>query len=109
MPPKRRSKTASGDIPLKKPLESSAWTIEILDIALDQIGAFDKITQKKIFKFLDRLPHYPNPRAVGEALAGAWAGYWKYRVGDYRLVCQIVDRRLVVTVVRAGNRREVYR
>ncbi len=109
MPPKRRSKTASGDIPSKKPLVSSVWIIEILDVALDQIGAFDKVTQKKIFKFLDRLPALSQPAASRRALAGSWAGYWKYRIGDHRLVCQIVDRRLVVTVVKVGNRREVYR
>jgi mRNA interferase RelE/StbE len=79
---------------LKKPPESSVWTIEVLDLALDQIGAFDTTTQKRIFRFLDRLPNHANPRAVGEALSGNWAGYWKYRIGDYRLICQIVDLRL---------------
>jgi mRNA interferase RelE/StbE len=109
MTPRKHSKTARGDIPSKKPPENSVWTIEILDKALTQIGGFDAITQKKIFKFLDRLPNYPSPRSVGEALTAGLAGFWKYRVGDYRLVCQIVDQRLVIIVAKAGNRRDVYR
>jgi mRNA interferase RelE/StbE len=94
---------------LRKPPASSVWTIEVLDLALDQIRAFDTTTQKRIFRFLDRLPSHANPRAVGEALSGNWAGYWKYRIGDYRLICQIVDLRLKVVVAKAAHRREVYR
>ncbi|HWA90805.1 MAG TPA: type II toxin-antitoxin system RelE/ParE family toxin [Rhizomicrobium sp.] len=85
------------------------WTIEILDRALIQIGELDKISQQRIFKFLQRLPSYPSPRAIGEALAGPLSGLWKYRVGDYRLICEIADRRLVVVVAKIGHRREVYR
>jgi mRNA interferase RelE/StbE len=62
-----------------------------------------------IYKFLRRLPQYDDPRRTGEALHGELAGLWKYRVGDYRLLCRIEDARLVVLVVRIGNRREVYR
>ena len=81
-----------------------------MDEALEQIEGLDKSIQRRIFKFLhERLRQYSNPRSIGEALSGPWSGYWKYRVGDYRIVCQIVDQRLVVVVVKIGNRREVYR
>jgi len=51
-----------------------------------------------------------NPRDMGEALAGSTLGnYWKYRVGDWRIICDIQDQRIVVRVLRVGNRREVYR
>jgi mRNA interferase RelE/StbE len=51
-----------------------------------------------------------NPRDLGEPLAGSRLGsYWKYRVGDWRIICDIQDRRIVVRVLRIGNRREVYR
>lgn len=51
-----------------------------------------------------------NPRDIGEALTGGKMGsYWKYRVGDWRIICDIQDRRIVVRVLRTGNRREVYR
>jgi mRNA interferase RelE/StbE len=51
-----------------------------------------------------------NPRDIGEALKGSTLGeFWKYRVGDYRLICRIVDARITIIVIRVGNRREVYR
>jgi mRNA interferase RelE/StbE len=51
-----------------------------------------------------------DPRSIGEALSGARLGsYWKYRVGDWCIVCDIQDQRMVVRVLRIGNRREVYR
>jgi mRNA interferase RelE/StbE len=57
-----------------------------------------------------RVAPLDNPRDIGEALAGAKLGnYWKYRVGDWRIICDIQDRRIVVRVLRVGNRREIYR
>ena len=51
-----------------------------------------------------------NPRSIGQALAGSKLGdYWKYRVADYRIIADIQDGKLIVMVVRVGNRREVYR
>jgi mRNA interferase RelE/StbE len=110
MTPKKPSKTANGDIPSKKSPESSVWTIEFLDEALEQFEDLAKPVQQRIFKFLHgRLSQYSNPRLLGEALSGPFAGYWKYRVGDYRIVCEMEDRKLVVLVVKIGHRREVYR
>jgi mRNA interferase RelE/StbE len=109
MTPRKRSKTASVDIRSRKPPESSVWTIEILDRALDQIRAFDTAAQRRVFKFLDRLLRYPTPRTIGESLTGELDGYWRYRIGDYRLVCEIADRRMAVVVAKAAHRREVYR
>jgi mRNA interferase RelE/StbE len=51
-----------------------------------------------------------DPRCIGEALAGGKLGaYWKYRGGDWRIICDIHERRIVVRVLRIGNRRELYR
>jgi mRNA interferase RelE/StbE len=50
-----------------------------------------------------------DPRSIGEALHGDKSGLWRYRVGDYRLICQIEDARLVIVVLNIGHRREVYR
>jgi mRNA interferase RelE/StbE len=51
-----------------------------------------------------------NPRDIGEALSGQRLGsYWKYRVGDWRIICDIQDQKILVRVLRIGNRREVYR
>jgi mRNA interferase RelE/StbE len=57
-----------------------------------------------------RVAKLEDPRSIGEALTGSRLGnYWKYRVGDYRIIADIQDARLCVQVVRLGNRREVYR
>jgi len=62
-------------------------------------------------KFLnERVAKLDNPRSVGQALRGSRLGeFWKYRVGDYRLICRIEDDRLLVLVLRLGHRREIYR
>ena len=71
----------------------------------------DRPIQKRLIGFLKtRVATLDNPRAIGEALSGAKLGnYWKYRVGDWRIICDIQDLRIVVRVLRVGNRREVYR
>jgi len=66
---------------------------------------------KRILVFLIyRVAVLEDPRSIGEPLRGVTLGaYWKYRVGDYRLICDIEDDALKILVVRLGNRREVYR
>jgi mRNA interferase RelE/StbE len=90
---------------------SLAWQIEFDPDALKELKKIDKPVQKRLLSFLrDRLSPLDDPRSLGEALAGARLGsYWKYRVGDWRIVCDIQDQRIVVRVLRIGNRREVYR
>lgn len=79
--------------------------------ALDDLKKLDRPVQQRLVGFLkQRLATLDNPRDIGEALAGAKLGnYWKYRVGDWRIICDIQDKRIVVRVLRIGNRREVYR
>lgn len=58
----------------------------------------------------DRVAKLDNPRSIGDALTGPDFGqYWRYRVGDYRIICEIQDKKVVVLVLRIGHRREVYR
>ena len=66
---------------------------------------------RRIIAFLrERVSVLDDPRAIGKTLKGSELGeFWKYRVGDWRLICQIEDPRITITVVRLGNRREVYR
>lgn len=87
------------------------WAIEFSETALRQIEKLDKPVWLRIRKFLnERVAKLENPRSIGEALHGPTLGdFWKYRVGDYRLICSIEDTRFVVLVLRIGNRREVYR
>jgi mRNA interferase RelE/StbE len=88
-----------------------AWRIEFDPDALKELQSLDRAVQKRLVGFLrDRLSPLEDPRILGEPLSGARLGsYWKYRVGDWRLVCDIQDRRIVVRVLRVGHRREVYR
>jgi len=65
----------------------------------------------RIVSFLaDRVVQDDNPRQTGAALQGSELGsFWRYRVGDYRIICDIQDHKLVVLVVEIGHRREIYR
>ncbi len=88
-----------------------AWQIEFDPDALKELKRLDRPVQIRLVAFLrDRLAPLDDPRSLGEALSGARLGsYWKYRVGDWRIVCDIQDQRVVVRVLRLGNRRELYR
>ncbi len=88
-----------------------AWAIELSEQTRKQLKKLDKPVAKRITSFLgERLASLDDPRSIGEALKGSELGaFWKYRVGDYRLICEIDDGVLKVLVVRIGNRREVYR
>lgn len=88
-----------------------AWRIEIEDKAKKELMALGKPAAKRIITFLrERVASLEDPRSMGEALKGAKLGnFWKYRVGDYRIIADIEDGALRILVVRIGNRREVYR
>ena len=88
-----------------------AWRIEFEDAALKELAKLDKPVARRILAFLrERVSHLDDPRSVGEALKGSKLGeFWKYRVGDYRIVAHIEDKALRVLVLKVGNRREVYR
>lgn len=88
-----------------------AWKIEFSEGAKKSLGKLDRQVAQRILKFLsERIEPATEPRSLGEALAGSTLGeFWKYRVGDWRLICGILDDRLVVYVLRIGNRRDVYK
>ena len=88
-----------------------AWQIEVSETAEKQLAKLDKPVAKRLHSFLrERLAPLDDPRSIGQALRGSELGeFWKYRVGDWRLVCQIKDAKILITVVRLGNRREVDR
>ncbi|KAI5916654.1 type II toxin-antitoxin system RelE/ParE family toxin [Thauera sp. 2A1] len=88
-----------------------AWKIEFDRVALKDLSGFDKPVARRITRFLrERVAVLDDPRSIGEALSGPTLGeFWKYRVGDYRIISKIEDGLLTILVVRVGNRREVYR
>ncbi len=88
-----------------------AWKVE-LDVAVERkLDKFDPQISRRILSFLyNRVAVLDDPRSIGEALQGPrLSEFWKYRVGDYRIICSIEDAILRVLVVKVGNRREVYR
>jgi mRNA interferase RelE/StbE len=87
------------------------YRIEFDPDALKELKKLDRLVQQRLVAFLGtRVSALENPRDIGEPLAGARLGsYWKYRVGDWRIVCDIQDTRVLVRVLRLGHRREVYR
>lgn len=88
-----------------------AWTIELSTLAQKNLDQFDPPIARRILAFLnERVAPLDDPRSIGEALRGARLGeFWKYRVGDYRIIASIEDGALKILIVRIGNRREVYR
>jgi mRNA interferase RelE/StbE len=87
-----------------------AYSVELSIAADRELSKLDPQHGKRILKFLQRVAKLDNPRSIGQALRGSDLGeFWKYRVGDFRLICKIEDDRLLVLVLRVGNRRDIYR
>ncbi len=85
------------------------WQVEWDDCARRELRRLDASIQRQILRYLrERIVSEASPRRFGKALTGDRIGLWRYRVGDYRLVCKIEDDRLVVLVLAVGHRREIY-
>lgn len=87
------------------------WRIEFEEAALKELATLDKPVARRILAFLrERVAVLDDPRSLGEARKGSKLGeFWKYRVGDYRIVAHIEDDVLRILVLKVGKRREVYR
>ncbi|WP_037149725.1 type II toxin-antitoxin system RelE family toxin [Rhizobium freirei] len=88
-----------------------AWRIEFQRAAERELEKLGHEVAQRILRFLyDRVAKLDDPRAIGEALKGSELGdFWKYRVGDYRVIAHIENSAVRILIVRVGNRREVYR
>ncbi len=87
-----------------------AWRIDYRPAARRQLKGLDRVWQRRITDYMDlEVASLDDPRFRGRALTGDLRGLWRYRVGDFRVVCEIQEDRLVVDVVEIGHRREVYR
>ncbi len=86
------------------------WTIEYTRTAETQLRKLDRQIAKRILDYLDdKIAPLENPRVRGKALSGPLGELWRYRVGDYRLICEIQDNIMRILVVEAGHRREIYK
>jgi mRNA interferase RelE/StbE len=88
-----------------------AWKIELSGLAEKNLDQLDRKQAQRILKFLfERVAKLEDPRNIGEALKGSKLGdFWKYRVGDYRIIASLEDQQLTFIVVRIGDRKEVYK
>lgn len=88
-----------------------AWRVELDSSAERELDKLDPQHARRILSFLHgRVAMLDDPRSIGEALKGSKLGeFWKYRVGDYRIISHIEDSVLRILVLKIGNRREVYR
>ena len=87
-----------------------AWRIEFVPAAAKELKKLDQQVAARIIKTLeDRIAPLDDPRSTGSVLVGEHVGFWRWRIGDYRVVARIEDERITVLVVRVAHRREVYR
>jgi mRNA interferase RelE/StbE len=85
------------------------WTIEYDAPARKQLRKLDKADAKRIVAALDAIADLKSPQDRGVAMVGNYAGYWRYRIGNYRVIARIEDGRMAIVVIAIGHRREVYR
>lgn len=87
-----------------------AWKVELSNQAQKNLDQLDPPVARRVLKFLfERVARLDDPRSIGEALKGERFGdFWKYRVGDNRIIASIEDGTLLILVLRIGNRREIY-
>jgi len=87
-----------------------AWTIDYGDTATNQLRRLDRQIARRVLDYMDtRVAPLADPRSAGKALTGPLGNLWRYRVGDYRVICAIDDDAVRVLMVRLGHRGDVYR
>lgn len=88
-----------------------AWTIKYADNALKQLKKLDRSVARSILDYMsDKVAGAEDPRILGKKLVGPQYGaYWRYRVSDMRIICDIQDQTLVILVIELGHRKEIYR
>ena len=85
------------------------WRVDFLEPAKRELKKLDKRWQLAILDYLeDEIANLENPRSRGKALVGDKQGLWRYRVADYRIICEIQDSELVIVAVTIGHRKNIY-
>ena len=88
-----------------------AWQIEFQESAKKELAKLDRQVARRLIEFMkDRIRSRRDLRSAGQALKGSTLGeFWKYRVGDFRIITSIQDERMTVLVLRVGDRSDIYR
>ena len=88
---------------------SDSWTILFSDLALKTLKKMDQANASLILGYLEKkLKNCSNPRLFGKALSADHKGKWRYRVGDYRILCLLEDEKILITVIAIGHRKDIY-
>ena len=86
-----------------------AWTIEYDEAAVEDLKKLDKPVQREILNYMEkRIARADNPRSFGKPLRHSKFGLWRFRLRDYRILCQLQQSRLVVLVIAVGHRSKIY-
>ncbi|MBE9202322.1 type II toxin-antitoxin system RelE/ParE family toxin [Synechocystis salina LEGE 06099] len=86
-----------------------AWQIEFDPKAVKDLKKLDSVAQRRILEYpKNKVAVQPSPRDLGKALKGDKIGLWRYRVGNYRIICNISDEKLLILVIKVGSRQSVY-
>jgi len=84
------------------------WTVEYKKRALKQLRSLDAQVAIRVNDDMRHFAAQPNPRDFAAPLTGEWRGFWRFRMGDYRVICEIDDGKLVILVVKVGHRKDIY-
>ena len=82
--------------------------IEYTETSRKQLTKLDKTMQKRILDYMDEVGRLENPRSRGKALVENMRGLWRYRVGDCRVICEIQESRIIISVLKIGHRKNIY-
>jgi mRNA interferase RelE/StbE len=85
------------------------WRLEFTGKASKKLLKLDSPIRKLIATFFDELIELEDPLIKGKALTGKLSGLWRYRVGDFRIICQINGKTIVILVLDVGHRKEIYK
>lgn len=85
------------------------YSIIFSERALKQLKKLDKHIAALIIGWLEKnIEGSENPRVHGKGLVENKSGQWRYRIGDYRVICEIIDREVIVLVLGVDHRRDIY-
>ena len=86
-----------------------SYKINFSETSLKQLRKLDNLSRKRILNYVsDVLTKIENPRILGKALTGDLKGFWRYRIGNFRIVCQIQDNSLLILILKIAHRKEIY-
>ena len=87
-----------------------AWSIDFTETAIKQLKKRDKIWQAKILDYFeDNIAVLEDPRIRGKALTDDKKAFWRYRAGNYRIICQMIDKEFIILAISIGHRKVVYK